>query len=50
MIISKRYLHARMYNYYVPFYRRVAIMLAFAVGIRFGGWVLWKVAPYSLVG
>jgi len=50
MNLQKRFLSKKIYNYHVPYYRRVAIMLAFAFSLRFGGWVLWKVAPHSMVG
>ena len=43
-------LNKDIYNYHVPFWKRLLIATAFRVSPRAGERILWKIAPYALVG
>jgi len=45
-----KFLNPTIYNFYVPLWKRICIAISFKISLDIGGRVLWKLAPYSMVG
>ena len=45
-----RHFNAGMYNNPVSAWRRAVIAVAFTINLDLGGRVLWRLAPYGMVG